>query len=730
MASRNLGTLTMDLIARIGGFEAGLDNAERAAKKRAKAIEKVFNEAGDLAGKAFGTAVAGALAGAVVFDRLIKQIGDFQDIAEKTGGSAEGFASFAVAAATANTEISAIAAASVKLTKGLTGVDDESKAAGAAISALGLDLAAFKELSPEDQLEAVAKALDNFEDGAQKTAVAVALFGKAGADLLPFLKELESQGGRQVVLTAEQIRQADEYADKQARAAAELKQYAQSIAVQALPVVTAFTEALKESARSLLDVGDAGTALKNNHAVLDFAEDVAIVLARIIDYGHNAADVFVLLGKRIGAAAAIRSSIFEGNFSAAKTIYDEALADGDKLFKADFAGKVATQFSNARAALTKSAKDREFSKSIEAEAKRLEDAFGGGFAGAKPKLDFEGAQKKDKGGAAKQSEADRYLESLQKQLEKTQDLKVADQVLLDIQAGRLGKVTEAQKAQILLTAKQIDAAKEHEQVIKDMRAVSIAEGDAVSKANEAYQARLKTLMDATPSAILEKQRDDVKLLTDEYDAGRISEQQYLEAVSARLDLTSKKTEEVNEFAKQLGLSFSSSFEKAISGGKGLSDIFKSLAQDILKLGVREYLTKPFLELFNSASSGSGFGGFGLGGTAGHSGTNVLSGGGIGDIFSGISDFFGGFFADGGRLPVGKASVVGEDGPELVMPTTSATVIPNHALGVQKTGANFTYAPSIQIDSRADIAQVRQIVDRQLRGGFAQFTDQLNTAGVL
>ena len=41
---------------------------------------------------------------------------------------------------------------------------------------------------------------------------------------------------------------------------------------------------------------------------------------------------------------------------------------------------------------------------------------------------------------------------------------------------------------------------------------------------------------------------------------------------------------------------------------------------------------------------------------------------------------GGFFANGGRPPVGKPSIVGERGPELFVPNSAGTIIPNHELG--------------------------------------------------
>jgi lambda family phage tail tape measure protein len=199
---------------------------------------------------AMGAIAATSLIGALVaFDQLVKKAGDFQDMAEKFGDSGENFASLAVAAGTAGVQMDVVGSAAGKLTKNLTGVDDESKAAGAAITALGLNLATFKQQSPADQIETVAKALAGFEDGATKTAVAMALFGKSGADLLPFLKELGAEGGRQVILTQEQIRLADEYSDRQAKLRTEISLHAQALATELLPTITQFTAAIAELAK-------------------------------------------------------------------------------------------------------------------------------------------------------------------------------------------------------------------------------------------------------------------------------------------------------------------------------------------------------------------------------------------------------------------------------------------------------------------------------------------------
>ena len=56
-------------------------------------------------------------------------------------------------------------------------------------------------------------------------------------------------------------------------------------------------------------------------------------------------------------------------------------------------------------------------------------------------------------------------------------------------------------------------------------------------------------------------------------------------------------------------------------------------------------------------------------------------GGGGDFMENFEKIItGGKFADGGRPPIGKTSLVGERGPELFVPDSAGTIVPNHALG--------------------------------------------------
>jgi TP901 family phage tail tape measure protein len=62
-------------------------------------------------------------------------------------------------------------------------------------------------------------------------------------------------------------------------------------------------------------------------------------------------------------------------------------------------------------------------------------------------------------------------------------------------------------------------------------------------------------------------------------------------------------------------------------------------------------------------------------------------GGKGGLLGGIFSGFG--FADGGRPPVGKASIVGEKGPELFVPNSSGTIISNDQIGRGGSTVNVT-----------------------------------------
>ena len=82
-----------------------------------------------------------------------------------------------------------------------------------------------------------------------------------------------------------------------------------------------------------------------------------------------------------------------------------------------------------------------------------------------------------------------------------------------------------------------------------------------------------------------------------------------------------------------------------------------------------------------------------------------------NVFGGAEGIFKNLptFAAGGRPPVGKASIVGEKGPELFVPTSAGTIIPNHSLG----GGGITNNIVVNVDASGSNVEGNEQQSREL-----------------
>ena len=169
--------------------------------------------------------------------------------------------------------------------------------------------------------------------------------------------------------------------------------------------------------------------------------------------------------------------------------------------------------------------------------------------------------------------------------------------------------------------------------------------------------------------------------------------------------------------KSLEDSLSSPLADFIKGTKSASDAFDDFARNILS-SVADLAAKDIAkEIFGSANGQGGAGGF-VSSLFG-SGSGSSSGG----LISQIANLFGGFFAGGGDPPLNKLSVVGEKGPELFVPRTAGTILPNDLLKGnttnQRTQNNYiSVSPPAGTDRKtamqigADIARQLATADRR------------------
>lgn len=324
MAGMSAREMELYKLAMRGASDEQLKAAESAIKLR-EAYEK-GEASGDRLRSGFISIAAASVAVAsgmlVATNSIIEQIANYQGLSEKIGDTASSIAALQSVSDLSGVSLDSVAEASVRLTASLSKTDDESKSVGAAISALGLDFKQFKALSPVQQLDAVAQAMGRFADGSEKTAVAVALFGKSGADMIPFFNDLADASERQIRLTDEQIAAADEYSKAQARLTSELRSFLQLAAADAVPGLTAMQSVISDLAQ---DEATMATAT----AVLEGAmKAVTVAFQTIAVVGSEVGFVFLGVGREMGAIAAQINALARLDFSGFSAISDAVREDG------------------------------------------------------------------------------------------------------------------------------------------------------------------------------------------------------------------------------------------------------------------------------------------------------------------------------------------------------------------------------------------------------------------
>ena len=153
----------------------------------ASSIDKRMQQVGSALKAVFavGAIVAGAKA---VADEVLKVAERFDDMgkaAQKVGVAAETLSALAFAAAQSGVGFETLQVGLRKMAVGLTELDDATSKSGTTLKALGVTA----KDTADTAFTKVAQKLSEMPDGFQKTAAAMAIFGKSGAELIPLLNE-------------------------------------------------------------------------------------------------------------------------------------------------------------------------------------------------------------------------------------------------------------------------------------------------------------------------------------------------------------------------------------------------------------------------------------------------------------------------------------------------------------------------------------------------------------
>ena len=275
-------------------------------------------------------------------------------------------------------------------------------------------------------------------------------------------------------------------------------------------------------------------------------------------------------------------------------------------------------------------------------------------------------------------------------------------------AVTLGAELEAMRGKgdpVATAKKEIEVQK----VLNDLRKDEVSEADKLKKVTE----QLGVVQSQTSVATIEQLRSNLQADKERVSAllgGREAfglsrdvpeentqiqirtKEQLLELlprIQAREEKINALMKEQNRLFDEAGQILATGFEDAILSGQKLSDVLRAIGQDLVRLVFSNMITQP--------------------------------------LAKGIGTFLSGMRAEGGPVNAGGAYMVGEKGPELFVPSSSGSIVPNGAMGSSGGSAggvtvNYNIAAGV---SRAELVPILEQERRRLK---AEIPDMVRRGG--
>ncbi|MCV3882805.1 phage tail tape measure protein [Pseudomonas aeruginosa] len=309
MASRSLGTLTLDLIAKVGGFVAGMDAAERRSEKWRKEVEKNAAKVGAAIGAA---TAAGITALAALTVSTVRNANEIANLASVANASTTEFQKYAAGAKLVGIEQEKLA----DIFKDVNDkVGDFLNTGGGALAdffenvapKVGVTADQFRNLSGPQALGLYVSSLEKAKVSQSDMTFYLEAIASDATALLPLLRN-NAEGFKTfgdaaqaagAILDEKTIKSASEL-----RAATWLVE--QSTTGLKNQLTSALIPVLSDFATKLLDVSKDGTSM------VAVGEFLVTTLKLVAGAAVATVGAFQLVGKSIAGAAAVASSAFEG----------------------------------------------------------------------------------------------------------------------------------------------------------------------------------------------------------------------------------------------------------------------------------------------------------------------------------------------------------------------------------------------------------------------------------
>ena len=613
---------------------------------------------------------------AVMTKGVLDGIDAMNDLKDATGASIENISALEDVALRTGGSFDTVQTSLIKFNQVLNSAEGGSKTAKA-LEAIGLSAEALKAVDPAEALRQTSVALAGFADDGNKARLTQELFGKSTKDVAAFLKDLAEQGKLNGKVTTEQAQAAEDF-NKQ-------------------------LFALSKNAK------DAGRVL-----VSDFLPALNEVLATYSKGGLSA------------AIDGIGNKLFDWEGSQSRKIIKNIESDlanlneQSSLITIDLFGK------KGALAIEIEAKTKELEKARSLYLKLTDGSVGGGRGNVNPaNVDARtsaavagGTEKPRAKGTDPDADFKSYLDNLQKQIEKTQNLTAVEQLLVDIGAKRL-TVSAGQKQELESTAKRIDAIKaeaEAQKALEDARKSSakyiedlLREQAAMEQSNQALREQIEEIgLSKTALADLQTARIDAtvaleqetlamlannngsvaEIALQERKIALLREQRELtnagQIRQAAADTRADQDRASKEFATTLNNDLKGAFSAAFRDTKDPLKAFGDALENVMYTRAATALADALAEAALQQV-----------------GTNAMSGaGGIGDFLSSLFSFDGGGSTGSGP----RSGGLDGKGGFMALLHPQETVV-DHTRGQTGMGGGVTIVQNINIDSRSDTATI-------------------------
>ena len=618
------------------------DKTRAAFASASRSLGNLGSQAGNIVGRLGGIGAALAAGMSALQIANVVQVADqLDDLSEKTGISVERLSALRFAGEAVGTELTSLTTGVRELSKRMADAAGGGKATSEAFRAIGVEVknADGSLRSADEVLLDVADKFAQYEDGAAKAALAQELFGKSGADMIPFLNQ-GKQGIEELRREAEQLGVI--YSGDLAKASAEfndnlvkLRAAAEGLAVRlAGPVI-------QELART-------------SEFFLKAAKDAGILQAALITLGRGFAirlgfdDVGRLQAQAEGQSRQIRALTFELERQQQRA----AAGYGDAAGKVD----------ELREKLHKLQSDAQrTSNALKGVADEIDGTDKPDSPAAKPAV-APPVVTRDASPKTARAAPDDYQSQLAQAVASaindnavTRAQRLADEMaLLDklfFDAGLSAEVYDAAMAKLTGTEQKLTV--ETSEFLRE-------------------QQRLNELLEATPTAKLQELQNDMLLLAKAYEEGRFGAvgsaeaiERFNETAQTRLGTLpedfKKQTDQMSEFAAEAARNIQDSLGDSLY--EAMNGNFESIGDGFVQM-----INRMVAEALAAQLAQSLLGDFGKNGS-----TQI--GGWAGQAVGWLGSLFGGARATGGPVEAGMLYRVNENNTEYFQPRVGGQIVP-------------------------------------------------------